>query len=36
MITARIALEDVNDALAAMEQGEGARSVITFGLTAGS
>jgi len=32
MITARIALEDVNDALAAMAQGEGARSVITFGL----
>jgi S-(hydroxymethyl)glutathione dehydrogenase / alcohol dehydrogenase len=32
MITARIALEDVNEALAAMAQGEGARSVITFGL----
>jgi Zn-dependent alcohol dehydrogenase len=32
MITARIALEDVNEALAAMAQGEGARSVIMFGL----
>jgi len=30
LITARIALDDVNDALAAMEAGEGARSVIVF------
>ncbi len=30
MITARIALEDVNEALAAMAQGEGVRSVITL------
>ena len=36
MITSRIALEDVNEALTAMAQGEGARSVITFGLTATS
>jgi Zn-dependent alcohol dehydrogenase len=36
VITARIALEDVNEALAAMAQGQGARSVITFGLTASS
>jgi hypothetical protein len=36
MVTARIALEDVNEALAAVAQSEGARSVITFGLTATS
>jgi S-(hydroxymethyl)glutathione dehydrogenase/alcohol dehydrogenase len=36
MITARIALEEVNEALAAMTRGEGARSVIQFGLTVGS
>jgi S-(hydroxymethyl)glutathione dehydrogenase/alcohol dehydrogenase len=30
LITARIGLDDVNDALAAMEAGEGARSVIVF------
>jgi Zn-dependent alcohol dehydrogenase len=34
MISARIALEEVNDALAALARGEGARSVISFGLTA--
>jgi S-(hydroxymethyl)glutathione dehydrogenase/alcohol dehydrogenase len=33
MITARIALDEVNEALAAMTRGEGARSVINFGLT---
>ncbi len=36
MITAQIALEEVNEAFEAMTRGEGARSVITFGLTATS
>ena len=30
LITARIPLDGVNDALAAMEAGEGARSVVVF------